>query len=116
MKNYVLSLFMLIPHVLLAFKAFEINEEEYQYLDQLALKFDPHRHSGKSSNWHNYTEVYSKYFDFLKDKPLKFLEIGIQTGAGVRLWEAYFKNADLHFIDITFNEVEYFSKRSHYPR
>ena len=50
----------------------------------------------------------------LEDKPIKFLEIGIFEGASVKLWEEYFKNADLHFIDITFQNIKHFSNRSHY--
>lgn len=107
-------LFFLTPSLLLADKAFEINTQEYEYLDQLALVLDPKCDSGKSSNWHNYTEIYSYYFGPIKDKNLKFLEIGINKGSGVKLWENYFQNAELHFIDISFNHVEYFSKKSHY--
>lgn len=87
---------------------------DYQYLDEIALKYDSSRTSGKGSNGHHYSEVYARYFGPLKDDPLKLLEIGIFEGNGVRLWENYFKNADLHFIDITFDKVKYFSERSHY--
>lgn len=95
-------------------KAFETDTPDYAYLDTLALSLDPKRTSGKSSNWHNYTEVYALYFAPIRKRPLKFLEIGIYKGAGVRLWENYFENAELHFIDITFDHAEYFSTRSHY--
>ena len=108
------NLFLLIPCLLLADKAFEIDQTQYQYLDQIALSLDPNKDSGKSSNWHNYTEIYSHYFGSIKDKPLKFLEIGINKGSGVKLWENYFKNAELHFIDISFGHAEYFSNRSFY--
>ena len=36
------------------------NEEEYRYLDQLALSLDSSCTFGKGSNWHNYTEVYAQ--------------------------------------------------------
>jgi hypothetical protein len=87
-----------------------LNQDEYLYLDQIALKTG----ADKGSNYHNYTDIYSRYFADLKDAPIKFLEIGIFKGASVKLWEEYFKNADLHFIDISFQEAEYFSERSHY--
>lgn len=106
--------FFLVPYFLIAESVFQIDEQEYQYLDSLALSLDPEIDSGKSSNWHNYTEIYSYYFGNIKDKPLKFLEIGIYKGSGVKLWENYFKNAELHFIDITLDRAEYFSNRSHY--
>jgi hypothetical protein len=86
------------------------NQEEYRYLNEIALKTE----ADKGSNYHNYTEFYSQYLSPLKEKPIKFLEIGIFRGASVKMWEKYFPNADLHFIDITFQNVEYFSNRSHY--
>jgi hypothetical protein len=87
-----------------------VNQGEYQYLDAIALKAG----SDKGSTFHNYTELYSEYFAPLKEKPIKFLEIGIYKGSSVKMWEEYFKNADLHFMDITYKYVEYHSKRSHY--
>lgn len=90
------------------------DTSEYQYMDALALASDPTRSSGKGSNWHNYTEVYSKYLAPYKDKEIKFLEIGIFEASGVKFWESYLQKADLHFIDITFDRVKYFSNRSHY--
>jgi hypothetical protein len=86
------------------------DETSYQILDALALETG----ADKSSNYHNYTQVYAPYFSSLRDKPIKFLEIGIYKGASVQLWERYFKNADLHFIDISLALVEYSSPRSHY--
>lgn len=86
------------------------NEEAYHHLNSIALASG----ADKSSNYHNYTEVYSQYFDPIKDLPFKFLEIGIYRGNSVKLWEDYFPNAELHFIDITYDHVHYFSKRSQY--
>lgn len=85
-------------------------KEDYNYLDQLALKAG----ADKASNFHNYTEAYARYFAPLKDQPIKFLEIGIHRGASVKLWEEYFTSADLHFMDITLANVEYRSGRSQY--
>lgn len=86
------------------------HQNEYRYLDDLALKAG----ADKASNYHNYTEIYARYFAPLKDKPIKFLEIGIWKGYSVKLWEEYFKYADLYFFDVTFSQVEYYSERSHY--
>ena len=68
----------------------------------------------KSSAFHNYTRIYSKYLSKFKAAPIKFLEIGIYYGNSVKLWERYFPNADLHFIDIDPNQIHYHSIRSHY--
>ena len=85
-------------------------DEEYRYLDQLALAAG----TDKASNYHNYTEIYAKYFGPLKNQSIKFLEIGILRGNSVKLWESYFKNAELHFIDITLDAVEYKPQRAQY--
>lgn len=86
------------------------DKEAYKYLDPIAISSG----TDKSSNYHNYTEVYAQYFNTIKNLPLKFLEIGIFRGNSVKLWENYFPNAELHFIDITYDSVQYFSSRSHY--
>lgn len=98
----------------LTYAGFCPDESEYRYLDELALKNDPYGYLGKGSNWHNYTEVYAQYFASLRHKPVKFLEIGIFEGSSVKMWEEYFDNAELHFIDINFSQIKYFSNRSHY--
>lgn len=84
--------------------------ENYRALDNLAVNAG----ADKGSNGHNYTQVYASYFSPIKNKPIKFLEIGIYKGASVRLWENYFENAELHFMDISLALVEYVSPRSHY--
>jgi hypothetical protein len=86
------------------------NQDEYRYLDKIAVEAG----ADKNSQYHNYTEIYSQYFAPYKEKSIKFLEIGIYQGASVKMWEEYFPNADLHFMDITFQELQYYSKRSHY--
>jgi hypothetical protein len=67
-----------------------------QTLDELGV----HYNTDKSSLFHHYTKIYEKYFDPIKEKPLKFLEIGFSQGCSARMWEDYFSNADLYFIDI----------------
>lgn len=86
------------------------DESEYVYLDQLAQASG----TDKSSKYHNYTHIYAHYFAKYKNDPLKFLEIGIQYGNSVKLWENYFPNADLHFIDVDPNQIRYVTQRSHY--
>lgn len=88
----------------------EERDPTYRSLDAIALASG----TDKSSVHHYYTKIYSDYFDVIKDKPLKFLEIGIFYGHSVRMWEAYFSKAELHFIDIDSSRIEYQSTRSHY--
>lgn len=88
-------------------------DPEYLYLEELAFNAQ----TDKPSWLHNYTEVYSTYFSPLKNKPIKFLEIGIHVGFSVNLWEDYFPNAELHFIDLPNHKIPegyYVPKRSHF--
>ena len=88
----------------------EIKNEEYLYLDELALLAG----TDKSSAFHHYTKVYADYFGPIKNDPLIFLEMGIYKGNSVKLWESYFPHATLHFIDNNPSLIEYDSTRSHY--
>lgn len=86
------------------------SPKEYAELDALAIRLN----ADKASFYHDYTRVYSHYFKDLREQPIRFLEIGIYKGSSVKLWEAYFSKAELHFIDITSQYIEYFSPRSSY--
>jgi len=41
----------------------------------------------------NYTEPYLKYFEPIRDKEVKILEIGVYMGGGVSTWREYFVNS-----------------------
>lgn len=79
-------------------------------LDEIGLRTG----TDKSSIFHNYTAVYEEEFNHLRNKPLKFLEIGINKAYSVKMWEEYFPQGDLHFIDISSDLIEYYSERSKY--
>lgn len=79
-------------------------------LDDLAKKWG----TDKSSNWHGYMNVYSRYLSPLRDQPIRFLEIGLWEGASAKLWEDYFPRAELHFIDISFDALKFRSENAHY--
>ena len=54
---------------------------------------------------HGYIEIYESYFEKIKDRKLKILEIGIADGKSLLTWSDYFKNSliigiDIHKIDI----------------
>ncbi len=72
-------------------------------LDSLATKYQTDKRSGI----HDYTKIYEKYFSDLQLKKLKILEIGFGSGCSAHMWEDYFCNSELHFIDIN---TEFFDK------
>lgn len=86
------------------------QQRAYEKMDSLAVEAG----TDKSSQFHHYTKVYAKYFEPFRKKKIKFLEIGIFHGESVKLWEAYFQNAELHFVDIDPDMPRYRSERSLY--
>ena len=42
--------------------------------------------------WENYFHFYEKYFSKYKDKKVKLLEIGVQNGGSLQMWNHYFGN------------------------
>ncbi len=105
-----INIFLVVPAILFA-KAFEINQKEYKKLDKIA-EDSSIVSSDKGSSWHDYTKIYSLYFSPIKEEKLQILEIGIWKGGSIKLWEKYFSNANLHFIDISFEMLKYQPQRS----
>lgn len=51
--------------------------------------------------YHKYiSNFYNDKFEQFKNKKINILEIGIQYGNSLKLWEQYFKNANIYAIDI----------------
>jgi predicted O-methyltransferase YrrM len=48
---------------------------------------------------HGYTHYYHSLFGERRDKVRKVLEIGIDVGASLRMWEEYFPNAKIYALD-----------------
>jgi len=73
----------------------EQTEAKYGDLATLAMgKTD------KAMNWHGFIELYEQIFFPLRDKPIKFLEIGIFKGGSIEVWQDYFPKAKIYGIDI----------------
>jgi len=83
-------------------------------LEELAQKYV----TDKRGLEHNYVPFYEKYFESLRNKKLKILEIGIyrpnpnnndgrQVGASLKTWYEYFPNAEIYGVDLTdFSDIE----------
>lgn len=65
-------------------------------LDQIASKYG----TDKASYHHHYTKTYEKYFEQIRMKPLRILEIGIYYGHSLKTWIDYFPNATIIGFDI----------------
>src|SRR5688572_4842863 len=55
---------------------------------------------GVGGHAHRYTFIYESFFAQLRDKKLNILEIGIQKGPSLKMWEQYFPHATIVGIDI----------------
>lgn len=62
-------------------------------LNDLAIKFN----TDKSSLKHNYCPFYEAT---LPKNPRKLLEIGVLSGASIRMWKEYFPNTEVHGLDL----------------
>jgi hypothetical protein len=60
---------------------------------------------------HNYVEIYETLFGRMRNAAIRFLEIGVLHGNSVRLWEAYFPNAQIYGLDIDESTTKYKSAR-----
>jgi len=56
---------------------------------------------------HPYTTPYSLFFEPLKNKPIKFAEIGIFRGASVLAWRIFFSRARIYGFDIDMEAMKY---------
>lgn len=40
--------------------------------------------------WHHYFDIYTKYFERYRNRPITMLEIGVFRGGSLRMWKEYF--------------------------
>jgi hypothetical protein len=65
-------------------------------LEQISLGYK----SDKGAIYHNYLEIYEKYFSKYRNSLKTFLEIGLWEGESLRMWREYFDVGHLVGIDI----------------
>jgi len=65
-------------------------------LDELGIKYG----TDKSSLSHNYCNKYDKVLPFNRNETLTVMEIGVQGGGSIKMWEEYFYKSNIIGIDI----------------
>jgi hypothetical protein len=60
---------------------------------------------GDKGTLHSYIEIYEEHMN--KKKDIDILEIGVQKGHSIRMWQDYFINSNVYGIDITLDNVIY---------
>jgi len=72
-------------------------------LCELAIKHSCNRgghHTRGGEPCHDYTPKYFKLFELSAPFVQRVLEIGVNSGAGLRMWAEFFPNAFIHGVDI----------------
>lgn len=54
------------------------------------LDFFANNEGGLVQKWHQYIPVYERYFSAFRNKPVRFLEIGVSQGGSLQMWRKYF--------------------------
>ena len=73
-----------------------MNQQQTKTLDEIAISND----LDKASTSHNYTKLYSIYFDPIRNAKLKIFEIGIGRGGSLKMWKEFFPHAEITGMDI----------------
>ena len=81
-----------------------IHEEKT--LHELGVK-----HGTDKSLHHNYLNIYEKYLKDLRKKTIRFLEIGVDKGESIKMWEEYFSDGLIYGFDID-DKKEYETNRT----
>lgn len=68
-------------------------------LDELSIKYD----TDKGSSGHWYTPHYEKIFEPIKMTVESVLEVGVGSGASLRMWRDYFQGAMIYGVDMNHN-------------
>lgn len=76
-------------------------------LDSLAHRFGTDKRSGH----HGYTTHYDRVFGSKREQVRKVVEIGVNYGSSLRMWEQYFPNAQIFGIDNNPGCLQYQSER-----
>lgn len=58
--------------------------------------------------WHHYLPIYDRHLKVFKNRPLRFLEIGVSKGGSLSMWRKYFgQDAIIYGVDIDPNCMRY---------
>jgi len=72
------------------------------------------KHKTDKSTYHNFMFFYEHYLSFMREQPIKMLEIGFFKGSSIKTWLEYFSNATVNCIDII--DVDFTSERFVYNK
>lgn len=78
------------------------------------LKYFETNKSKRIHKWIHYFDIYHQYFNRFRNKPITFLEIGVQNGGSLEMWRKYFgPKATIIGVDIMPECKQFESKNTH---
>ena len=81
-------------------KAAEDIKKKYDYDGDLLDLFTSNK-GPVVHKWHHYIPLYDRYFSQFRNRPVRFLEIGVAQGGSLELWRKFFgEEAIIYGIDI----------------
>jgi hypothetical protein len=72
-------------------------------LDEIAIKHGTDKATTHPVKGHGYSPHYARFFEELRNSPIKFLEIGVGGGESIRTWLEYFTKAQVFGVDMVEN-------------
>ena len=61
--------------------------------------------------WHGYTQRYETHLGALKNEPVTLVEIGVDSGASMDMWAAYFKSSEACFYGYEIDEAKTYTHK-----
>ena len=89
-------------------------------LSTIALKYEKFSGLNRGTGGNNtggdkleegYTDIYSKYFNSIKNNKINLLEIGVFQGRSIAMWSDYFHNGNIYGLDINLTEFNLFKEQ-----
>lgn len=87
------------------------------FLNELGLKYRTDKavdgKKGEAGKGHDYLRVYERFSARERQDVRKVLEIGVQKGASIRMWQEYFPSAEIYGLDIAASALNVTGDRIH---
>jgi SAM-dependent methyltransferase len=86
-------------------------------LDEIGIAHQTDKASQFSRTYaqpHDYLRHLERFFEPMRDKPIKLVEIGIGGGESARTWLEYFPNAIVYGVDLVANTNEWNTEKNFY--
>lgn len=79
-----------------------LSMDELAHLEKVPELWSDKRSKTPGTDYvgHDYLRFYDREWSKWRDEPIRLLEIGLNVGASVKLWQQYFSQAIIHGIDI----------------